>query len=138
MEKCWHWLSNKNPNYRLTTKFKLLNSNYKIQTTKFLMKYNLLSFQISGRLIIFITKHDYQVSTSFTNEEKCYKWLTTGKRISIQQLLPGLLLTVSQPEFFLILYGKCAYISRCLLISSLSLRIKCLSPVSPAHINCSP
>ena len=32
---------------------------YSIQTTKFLMKYHLLSFQISVSLIIFFTKHDY-------------------------------------------------------------------------------
>ena len=29
------------------------------QTSKFLIKYNLLRFQISGGLIIFFTKHDY-------------------------------------------------------------------------------
>ena len=32
---------------------------FSIQTTKFLMKYNLVCFQVSGRLIIFFTKHDY-------------------------------------------------------------------------------
>ena len=31
---------------------------FSIKTTKFFMKYNLLCFQISGRLIIFFTKHD--------------------------------------------------------------------------------
>ena len=32
---------------------------FSIQTTKFLMKYDLLCFKIVGRLIIFFTKHDY-------------------------------------------------------------------------------
>ena len=32
---------------------------FSIQTTKFLMKYNLLCFQIFDRLIISFTKHDY-------------------------------------------------------------------------------
>ena len=46
------------------------------QTSKFLIKYNLLWFQISGGLIIFFTEHDYKVSTSFTKETatgKAYK-----------------------------------------------------------------
>ena len=58
------------------------------------MKYNLLFFQISGRLIISFTKHDYKVSTSFMQENKRYKGLKTGKWISIRLLVPGLLLTV--------------------------------------------
>ena len=32
---------------------------FSIKTTKFLVKYNLLCFQIFGRLIISFTKHDY-------------------------------------------------------------------------------
>ena len=43
------------------------------QTSKFLIKYNLLQFQISGGLIIFFTEHDYKVSTSFIKENKRYK-----------------------------------------------------------------
>ena len=43
------------------------------QTSKFLIKYNLLRFQISGGLIIFFTEHDYKVSTSFIKENKRYK-----------------------------------------------------------------
>ena len=35
---------------------------YSTETTKFLTNYNLLCFQISVRLIIFFTKHDYQAS----------------------------------------------------------------------------
>ena len=42
----------------------------KIQTIQFLINYNLLCFQISGRLIIFFTKHNYLVSTSFIKEIK--------------------------------------------------------------------
>ena len=38
------------------------------QTSKFLIKYNLLRFQIFGGLLIFITEHDYKVSTSFIKE----------------------------------------------------------------------
>ena len=38
------------------------------QTSKFLIKYNLLRFQISGGLIIFFTEHDYNVSTHFIKE----------------------------------------------------------------------
>ena len=58
------------------------------------MKYNLFRFQTSGRLIIFFTKHDYQVSTSLMKENKRYKRLKTAKWISIRKLVPGLLLTV--------------------------------------------
>ena len=58
------------------------------------MKYNLLCFQISGRLIIFFNEHDYQVSTSLMKENKRYKRLKTAKWISIRKLVPGLLLTV--------------------------------------------
>ena len=43
----------------------LIEIHFSIETTKFLMKCNLLCFQISGRLIISFTKHDYRVSTSF-------------------------------------------------------------------------
>ena len=53
------------------------------QTSKFLIRYNLLRFQISGGLIIFFTEHDYEVSTSFIEENKKYKKLTTAKWISI-------------------------------------------------------
>ena len=58
------------------------------------MKYNLLCFQSSCRLIIFFHKHDYQVSTSLMKEHKRYKRLKTAKWISIRRLVPGLLLTV--------------------------------------------
>ena len=58
------------------------------------MKYTLLRFQTSGRLIIFFNKHDYQVSTSLMKENKRYKRLKTAKWISIRKLVPGLLLTV--------------------------------------------
>ena len=58
------------------------------------MKYNLLRFQTSGRLIIFFNKHDYQVLTSLIKENKRYKRLKTTKWISIRKLVPGLLLTV--------------------------------------------
>ena len=58
------------------------------------MKYNLLRFQTSGRLIIFFNKHDYQVSTSLMKENKRYKRLKTAKWISSLKLVPGLLLTV--------------------------------------------
>ena len=43
------------------------------QNSKFLIKYILLRFQISGGLIIFFTEHDYKVSTSFIKENKRYK-----------------------------------------------------------------
>ena len=58
------------------------------------MKYNLLCFQISDRLIIFLNKHDYQVLTILMKENKRYKRLKTAKWISIRKLVPGLLLTV--------------------------------------------
>ena len=58
------------------------------------MKYNLLCFQISDGLIIFLNKHDYQVLTSLMKENKRYKRLKTAKWISIWKLVPGLLLTV--------------------------------------------
>ena len=58
------------------------------------MKYNLLRFQTSGRLIIFFNKHDYQVSTSLMKENKRYKRLKTAKWIYTRKLVPGLLLTV--------------------------------------------
>ena len=58
------------------------------------MKYNLLCFQISGRLIILFNKHDYQVSTSLMKENRRYKRLKTAKWISIRKLVPGLFLTV--------------------------------------------
>ena len=58
------------------------------------MKYNLLRFQTSGRLIIFFNKYNYQVSTILMKENKRYKRLKTAKWISIRQLVPGLLLTV--------------------------------------------
>ena len=45
---------------------------FSIQTTKFLMKYNLPCFQISGRLTIFFTKHAHQVSTSYIKENRRY------------------------------------------------------------------
>ena len=48
------------------------------------MKYNSLCFQTSGRLIVFFNKHDYQVSTSFMNENKRYMRLKTAKWISIR------------------------------------------------------
>ena len=43
------------------------------QTSKYLIKYNLLRFQISGGLVIFFTEHDYKVSTSFIKKNKRYK-----------------------------------------------------------------
>ena len=43
---------------RTGTSFQI-ETRFSIQTTKILMKYNLLCFQISGRLTIFFTKHDY-------------------------------------------------------------------------------
>ena len=58
------------------------------------MKYYLLCFQTSGRLIIFFNNHDYQVLTSFMKENERYKRLKTAKWISIRELVPGLLLTV--------------------------------------------
>ena len=64
------------------------------------MKYNLLCFQISLRLIIFLNKHDYQVLTSLMKENKRYKQLKTAKWISIRKLVPGLLLTVRSAGFF--------------------------------------
>ena len=39
------------------------------QTSKFPIKYNLLWIHISGGLIIFFTKHDYKVSTSFIKKK---------------------------------------------------------------------
>ena len=39
-------------------------------STKFLMKYNLVCFQICGRPIMFVPKYDYQISTSFNKENK--------------------------------------------------------------------
>ena len=44
-EKYWHYLSNRN--------------SFSSQTSKFLIKYNLLRFQISGRLVIYFSEHDY-------------------------------------------------------------------------------
>ena len=38
---------------------------FSMQGSKFLMKCNLVCFQISGRLTAFFSKHDYQVSTRF-------------------------------------------------------------------------
>ena len=58
------------------------------------MKYNLLCFQTSSRLIIFFNKHDFQVSTSLMKQNKRYKGLKTAKWISIWDLVPGLFLTV--------------------------------------------
>ena len=58
------------------------------------MKYNLLRFQTSGRLMIFFNKPDYQVSTSLMKQNKRYKGLKTAKWISIWDLVPGLFLTV--------------------------------------------
>ena len=43
------------------------------QTSKFIIKCNLLRSQISGGLIIFFTEHGYKVSTSFIKENKRYK-----------------------------------------------------------------
>ena len=63
------------------------------------MKYNLLCFQTSGRLIIFFNKHDYQVSTSLMKQNKRYKGLKTAKWISIWDLVPGLFLTVRSAGF---------------------------------------
>ena len=64
------------------------------------MKYNLLCFQISGRLIVFFNKHDYQLLTSLMKENKRYKRLKTAKWISIWKLVPGLLLTVRSAGSF--------------------------------------
>ena len=64
------------------------------------MKYNLLCFQISDRLIIFLNKHDYQVLTSLMKENKRYKRLKTAKWISIRKLVPGLLVTVRSAGCF--------------------------------------
>ena len=64
------------------------------------MKYNLLRFQTSGRLINFFNKHDYEVSTSLMKENKRYKRLKTAKWISIPKLVPGLLLTVRSAGSF--------------------------------------
>ena len=48
------------------------------------MKYTLLCFQTSGRLIIFFSKHDFRVLTSLMKENKRYKRLKTAKWISIR------------------------------------------------------
>ena len=48
------------------------------------MKYYLLCFETSGRLIIFFNKHDYEVLTSLMKENKRYKRLKTAKWISIR------------------------------------------------------
>ena len=63
------------------------------------MKYNLLCFQTSGRLIIFFNEYDYQVSTSLMKENKRYKRLKTAKWISIRKLVSGLLLTARSAGF---------------------------------------
>ena len=64
------------------------------------MKYYLLRFQTSGRLIIFCNKHDYQVLTSLMKENKRYTRLKTAKWISIRKLVPGLLLTVRSAGYY--------------------------------------
>ena len=64
------------------------------------MKYYLLCFQTSGRLIIFFNNHDYQVLTSFMKENKRYKRLKTVKWISIRCLVPGLLLAVRSAGYY--------------------------------------
>ena len=48
---------------------------------------NLLPFQISGQLIIFFTKHDDKVSTSFIEENERYKRLKTANWIFIIYLM---------------------------------------------------
>ena len=58
------------------------------------MKYNLLCFQTSARLIIFFNKDDYQVSTILMKQNKRYKRLKTAQWICIWELVPGLFLTV--------------------------------------------
>ena len=58
------------------------------------MKYNLLCFQISGKLLFVATKHNYEVSTSLMKENKRLKRLKTVKWISVWKLVPDLLLTV--------------------------------------------
>ena len=45
---------------------------FSIQTTKFLLKYNLFCFQISNRLILFFSGHNYEVLTSYINKNKKY------------------------------------------------------------------
>ena len=54
------------------------------QTSKFLIRYNLLRFQISGGLVIFFSKHEYKFSTSFTKEIKRHKRLKTAMWIFIR------------------------------------------------------
>ena len=46
---------------------------FQAKLANFIIKYNLLRFQISGGLIIFFTEHDCKVSTSFIMENKRYK-----------------------------------------------------------------
>jgi hypothetical protein len=47
---------------------------FSIETTKFLVKYNLLCFQISGRPKVFFTENHCQVSISLVKENKRHKW----------------------------------------------------------------
>ena len=44
--------------------------NFSKQTNIFLIEYDLLGFQISGGLFIFLTEHDYKVSKSFIKVSK--------------------------------------------------------------------
>ena len=85
------------------------------------MKYNLLCFQISGRLMIFFNKHDYPVLTSLMKENKRYKRLKTAKWISIRKLVPGLLLTVRSAGSY-----KTACL-KCNSVRSLTLPLSCCS-----------
>ena len=79
------------------------------------MKYYLLCFQTSGRLIIFFNNHDYQVLTSFMKENKKCKRLKTAKWISIRCLVPGLFT-----------HGQISWIMKCRITRIVRAR-KCLS-----------
>ena len=57
------------------------------------MKYSLLCFQISGKILFFFNEHNYEVSTIFIKENKRYKGIKTAKWFSFRKLVPGFLLT---------------------------------------------
>ena len=72
---------------------------FSIHTTKFLKNYNLLCFQISGRLTIHFTKHASEVSTNFITKNKRYRWLKQENAFEFGRKFQDFYLWSDQPVY---------------------------------------
>jgi hypothetical protein len=81
--RCGHYLHRDLKTWKSTGTSCHIEIHFSIKTTRFLIRYNLLCFLISGRLF-FTYWHDHQVSTRFHREIESYKWIKIAEWFSLE------------------------------------------------------